>query len=229
MPVAPVTPAGFFYGDFTIDRARRRLICAREDHTEPTRHEPTNTLVALPMDGSESAGEVLASGHDFYSTPRVSPDGSTLAWLAWRHPQMPWDGTELWVADIAADGSLGTPARVAGSATESIYQPGWGPDGTLYFVSDRTGWWSLYRWDRSGRSVPVPVLREPIAGAEFGRPQWVTGTATWAFAGRSRMVASYTRRGRWHLATIDVEAGTLTNVVTDLQPQEWLAASDAYA
>ncbi len=232
-PVA-ITPEGFFYGDFTIDKKRRRLICVREDHTQADR-EPINTLVTLPMDGSMSAGDVLASGFDFYSTPRVSPDGSQLAWLSWRHPQMPWDGTELWVAPINDDGTLGTPKRIAGSESESIYQPGWGPDGALYFVSDKTGWWNLYRSDRSDgsdrsdRYGSVPVLREPVDRAEFGRPQWVFGTATWAFAGPSRIVASYTRDGRWHLATIDPVAGTLTNIATDVQPNEWLAASDAYA
>jgi dipeptidyl aminopeptidase/acylaminoacyl peptidase len=218
----PITPAGYVYGDFTLDKTRGRLICAREDHTEEGR-EPVNTLVALPMDGTESTGQVLASGYDFYATPRVSPDGSQLAWLSWRHPQMPWDGTELWVANIDRDGTLASPRRIAGSATESIYQPGWGPDGTLYFVSDRTGWWTLYRSDA------VPVLREPVERAEFGRPQWVFGTSTWAFAGPSRMVVSYTRDGAWHLATVDVESGDLTNIATDLRPHEWLAASDAYA
>ena len=231
----PITPEGFFYGDFTIDRTRHRLICAREDHTQPGR-EPASTLVSLPMDGSTSAGEVLASGYDFYSTPRVSPDGSRLAWLAWRHPQMPWDGTELWIASIREDGSLDKSRRVAGSESESIYQPGWGPDGTLYFVSDRTGWWNLYRSDSSGRSdrsdrsrSVQPVLNEPIERAEFGRPQWVFGTATWAFAGPSRIVASYTRDGRWHLALIDITTGTLANIATDVQPHEWLAASETYA
>ncbi len=219
----PITPSGFFYGDFTIDPGRRRLICVREDHTSPDR-EPVNTLVSLPMDGSSSAGEVLTSGYDFYSTPRVSQDGSTLAWLSWRHPQMPWDGTELWIAPIGEDGALGEPNLVAGSAEESIYQPGWGPDGALYFASDRSGWWSLYRFS----GTTQPVLRYPAEHAEFGRPQWIFGTATWAFAGPSRMVASYTRDGLWHLATIDLTEGTLTDIATDVQPQEWLATSDTY-
>ena len=235
----PITPEGCFYGDFTIDRKRRRLICVREDHTQADR-EPINTLVTLPMDGSMSAGDVLASGYDFYSTPRVSPDGSRLAWLSWRHPQMPWDGTELWVAQIDGEGRVGAPRRVAGSDKESIYQPGWGPDGTLYFVSDRTGWWNLYRSNVNGSDPNDPnvsngpndieaVLSEPPSRSEFGRPQWVFGTATWAFAGPSRIIASYTRDGRWHLAAIDPGAGTLTDIATDVQPHEWLAASDAYA
>jgi dienelactone hydrolase len=235
----PITPAGYFYGDFTLDRTRGRLICAREDHTVEGR-EPVNTLVALPMDGTESAGQVLASGFDFYATPRVSPDGSKLAWLAWRHPQMPWDGTELWVADLDADGSPGSQRRIAGSATESIYQPGWGPDGAVYFSGDRTGWWHLYRVNENANGPNVShdpnapngieaVIHNPPSRAEFGRPQWVFGTSTWAFAGLSRMIASYSRDGAWHLAAIDVESGTLTTIATDLHPHEWLAASDAYA
>jgi hypothetical protein len=111
----PLTPDGqCFYADFAFDPKRNRLIAVREDHGKAG-HEPQTTLVAIPLDGGESAGEVIASGYDFYSTPRVSPDGSTLAWLSWRHPQMPWDGTELWVADIAivTDGgsSIGGMAR----------------------------------------------------------------------------------------------------------------------
>ncbi len=199
----------------------------REDHTTPG-HEPITTLVSISLDGQPAAGgllpagNVLASGYDFYSTPRLSPDGSKLSWLAWRHPQMPWDGTELWVADAADAGALANPTLVAGSAHDSIYQPGWSPDGTLYFASDRTGWWNLYR----ARGARIePVLREPIDEAEFGRPQWLLGWATWAFADARRMVVTYVRRGRWHLATIDLSTGTLTNVATDLEPLEWLTAT----
>ena len=235
-PAYAVTPEGaWFYADAVIDAARRRLICVREDHgsmgrgpqSDPANHaEPTNTLVSIPLDGPPSAGDVLVSGDDFYSTPRLSPGGSQLAWISWRHPRMPWDGTELWVADIAADGSLANRRLVAGGETESIYQPGWSPAGELYFVSDRDGWWRLYRSDRSDVRG---VLSESPADAEFGQPQWIFGTSTWAFAGPSRMVVSYTRRGRWHLATIDVESGTLTDLPTDLAPHDWLVATPTHA
>ncbi len=175
----PLTPDGrWFYADATLDERRRRLIAVREDHSDPNR-EPVNTLVSISIDGPASAGEVIASGFDFYSTPRLSPDASRLAWLAWRHPQMPWDGTELWVADITEQGTLVDATRVAGGDAESIYQPGWTPDGQLYFVSDRDGWWKLYRLDKASSVV---VANAP-PGAEFGRPQWVFGTASWAPAG----------------------------------------------
>jgi len=146
---------------------------------------------------------VIVSGADFYSTPRLSPDGSSLAWLSWRHPLMPWEGTELWVAQVGASGALEEPARVAGGPNESIYQPGWSPDGTLYYVSDRDGWWKLYG---TGGADRLLISNAP-SDAEFGRPQWVFGTATWAFAGPSRLVVSYTRLGRWYLGFVDLATG----------------------
>ena len=217
----PVTPAGeFFYADFAIDRQRQQFICVREDHSR--QGEPVNTLVRIPLTGEPSAGDVIAEGYDFYSTPRLSPDGTRLAWMAWRHPQMPWDGTELWVADLTPDGALTNPRHIAGSATESIYQPGWSPDGVLYFVSDLDGWWKLYR--ARGDSVEA-VVRNPPAAAEFGRPQWVFGTATWAFADPDRIIAAFTRGGRWHLATVHVHTGLLSEVPAGIAPLEWIAAT----
>ena len=235
----PITPAGAWcYADFEVDARHQRLICVREDHTQEGR-EPINTLVGIPLgaadrlrDGrSAVAGDVLVSGADFYSTPRPSPDGCTLAWLSWSHPLMPWEGTELWVARIGASGRLEDPERVAGGPSESIYQPGWSPEGILYFVSDRSGWWRLYRatgGDGAARSIDA-VVRNPPPDAEFGRPQWVFGTATWAFAGPSMLVASYTRAGIWYLATIDVQSGALTDRATDLQPHDWMSADATHA
>ena len=100
----------WFYADCSIDPSRQRLVCVREDHTAKER-EPVTTLVSLPLAGPPAAGEVIVSGHDFYSTPRFSPDGSRLSWLAWRHPNMPWDGTELWVANVSDAGTLDQPRQ----------------------------------------------------------------------------------------------------------------------
>ena len=236
----PLTPEGaWFYADGVFDRRQQRLICVREDHTG-TGREPVNSLVAIALDGvpvgrpggepgskTLSPGDLLASGHDFYSTPRLSPDGSRLAWLCWNHPQMPWDGSELWVATVGADGSLHAPTRVAGGLDESIYQPGWSPDGVLHFVSDANGWWQIYRLDPAdANGVRSPVLSQPPRGAEFGRAQWALGTQTWAFAGRSRLVTSYTQGGRWHLAAADVTSGRLEPLCEDLEPHEWFAADE---
>jgi dipeptidyl aminopeptidase/acylaminoacyl peptidase len=225
-PPRALTPDGAYcYGDFTLDREHRRLICVREDHTEAGR-EAVTTLVGVSIDAAPD--EVLADGEDFYSTPRVSPDGARLCWLSWRHPRMPWDGTELWVADIGADGRLGEAVCVAGGAEESIYQPGWLPDGTLVFASDRDGWWRLYSAVAPFVGEPVtPVLRTPPPDTEFGRPQWLLGTATWVSIGTDQLIVSFTSGGRWHLGRVDVPFGTLTPIAPDLQPDEWLAASSS--
>ena len=174
-----------------------------------------------------TTGDVIASGYDFYSTPRISPDGSRLAWLSWRHPQMPWDGTELWVADIDASGALSGATRVAGGPSESIYQPGWSPDGTLYFVSDRDGWWKLYRWDGS---VSHAVMTNAAPDAEFGRPQWIFETATWAFAGPlANRGLVHEREADGTSAVVNVASGVMTSLAPGLEPREWLTATATHA
>jgi dipeptidyl aminopeptidase/acylaminoacyl peptidase len=203
----PITPEGALrYADGVVDRRRGRMVCVREDHTVAGR-EAANTLVSLDLEGRERA-QVLVSGNDFYTSPRLSPDGSQLAWLTWNHPNMPWDGTELWVGELRADGSLGRAERVAGGVDESIFQPEWSPDGVLYFISDRTGWWNLYRW-HDGHVEPVVEME-----AEFGRPQWVFGMSTYAFASADRIVCAYTDQGAWHLASLDTATARLTPVET---------------
>jgi dipeptidyl aminopeptidase/acylaminoacyl peptidase len=229
----PVTPAGdWFYADPIVDRSRRRLICVREDHSDPSR-EPLNAIVAIPLVGEPAAGDVLASGYDFYSTPRLSPDETRLSWISWRHPRMPWDGTELWVADVNTAGALERPRRVAGGDVESIYQPGWTPDGSLVFASDRDGWWRLYELvdpRQSGDAATIrAVLDTPPPEAEFGRPEWVFGTATWVPAGIGRLVVAYTSRGVWRLGIVDTRARTLRDVPIDLQPRDWLVATATHA
>ena len=219
----PLTPAGrWCYADYAVDPVRPRLLCVREDHTSRGR-EAVTTLVSVALDRPPAAATVIAAGHDFYSSPRFSPDGSRLVWLAWRHPDMPWDSTELWAADVGRDGRLGHQTLLAGGGDESVYQPGWSPDGTPYFVSDRTGWWNLYRF-RSGRAENV----HPMA-AEFGRPQWQLGTSTWAFADESRLLSAYLDDGRWHLASIDVRSGALVPIDVDVEPGDSIVATGTHA
>jgi len=202
----PATAPGLRYADGVIDDRRGRMICVREDHRVPGR-EAVNAIIGLDL-ASDGGGQVLVSGNDFYSSPRLSSDGSRLAWLTWNHPNMPWDGTELWVADVGADGLLGGAQRVAGSVDESIFQPEWSPDGVLHFVSDRTGWWNLYRW-RNGRVEPLCNME-----AEFGMPQWVFGMSTYGFERAGRIICSYTQHGTWHLAGLDTETGQLEPIET---------------
>jgi dipeptidyl aminopeptidase/acylaminoacyl peptidase len=194
----PFSPPGpYLYADGIVDPARRRIITVREDHA-PGAQAAHNTLVALPV--GEGPVRVLAEGADFYSTPRLSPDGGRLAWLSWNHPNMPWDGTDLWVAPIRPDGTLGPAVHVAGGPEESIFQPEWSPDGVLHFVSDRSGWWNLYRWDEAaGRADSLAPME-----AEFGRPQWVFRMSTYGFVDPRTIVCSYTVRGVWTLARLDV-------------------------
>jgi dipeptidyl aminopeptidase/acylaminoacyl peptidase len=209
-PQAITPEAALRYADFMLDTARGRLICIREDHRQTDR-EALNSLVAVPLDGGEQV--VIAEGNDFYASPRLSHDGRRLAWLAWKHPNMPWDGTELWLADVAADGSLINRQLVAGGPSESIFQPEWSPDGKLYFISDRTGWWNLYRL--RGRDVSPESLYQ--MDAEFGLPQWVFGMSTYAFNGPDEIICTYTRDGARSLARLDAATGGLHNINTDWQ------------
>ncbi len=126
----PAIPSGERYADACVTHDGHLLMCVREIHASES-PDATNELAVLPTDGSAEA-QTIASGHDFYSSPRISPDGRQLAWLTWDHPRMPWDGSELWVADLAADGSLSNEHRVAGGAEESIFQPEWSPAGELH-------------------------------------------------------------------------------------------------
>jgi len=205
----PVTPDGpWRYADGVIDAARRRWIGVREDHSVTP--YPDNAIVAVDLRRPGSDATVLADGHDFVSSPRLSPDGRRLAWLAWDHPNMPWVGTTLFVTEIGDDGlPRAAPAAVAGGPAESIFQPEWSPDGAaLTFVSDRTGWWNLYSFD-PGTGATRPLA--PMA-AEFGQPQWVFGMSTYAFAGPDRIVAAYSASGLGRLAVIALRSGRLTDL-----------------
>jgi dipeptidyl aminopeptidase/acylaminoacyl peptidase len=213
-PVA-LTPVGppdteWRYADGTIDLRRKRWIGVREEHTGAHGDHVENTIVAVSLDGdAPDAGAVMVSGHDFFSSPRLSPDGGFLAWLAWDHPTMPWVGTTLYLGEIDPRGVPARPAPIAGGAAESIFQPEWSPDGSaLYFVSDRTGWWNLYRYDVARRTVDPVAPRQ----AEFGQAQWAFGMSTYAVAGRNRIVAAYGDKGVGHLALIDLASNDLSDI-----------------
>jgi len=219
-----ITPAGpLRFADMIFDPDRNRLIAVREDHGGDG--EAVNTIVAIDLGVAEDGGTVLVSGADFLSNPRLSPDGGLLAWLQWHHPNMPWDGSELWVAEIAADGSVTSSSRVAGGQTESIYQPEWAADGTLYFVSDRSGWWNLYRCrlgtDRDEAVAPME--------AEFGAPAWVFGTTTYAFLDPQTMLVTYKQNDTAQLATIDTESLALTAIATPYGQLDDPCAADGNA
>jgi dipeptidyl aminopeptidase/acylaminoacyl peptidase len=211
-PPAPITPVGNFrYADCALDSARGRAICVREEHTAGGK-EPVDTLVAVDLQG-RAEPRVLAFGHDFFASPRVllrpQRDGEIgnakpdeLVWLTWDHPQMPWDGTDLWRAVIQRDGSLSRPEHVAGGPQESIFQPEWSPDGALHFVSDRSGYWNIYRWAPAKDGAPNGAAALAPMRADFGRAQFVFRLATYGFAG-NRIIATYQENGAGHIAAID--------------------------
>ncbi|MBW2280785.1 MAG: S9 family peptidase [Deltaproteobacteria bacterium] len=190
----PIEPSALRYADFELTRDGRRLYCVRESHEPGV--EARNELVCLDADGSGDPRAVV-SGHDFVAFPRLSPDGRRLAFTSWEHPQMPWDGTELWLADVRSDGSLGAPVRVAGGTDESLLQPVWSPDGVLHFVSDRSGWWNLYRAGESGIEALAP------RDAEFAQPQWGLAPASYAFLGDGRIVCAWSEDWRGRLGVLD--------------------------
>ena len=171
-----LTDEPYRYADGNFSPDGRFFYVVREDHTGEG--EAENTIVRIDLE-NPSNGEIVASGHDFYSNPRVSPNGKQLVWNCWDHPNMPWDTTELYVLNLESDDA---PQLVAGSNDESIFQPSWAPDGTLYFVSDISGWWNLYRLQDGDTEI---VLDKD---AEFGMPIWNLGFTTYCFLGDHQWV-----------------------------------------
>ena len=172
------------FADFVVDRARNRLVAIREDHELDTiaRHgEAENSLVAIDL--ASGAVTVLAAGADFFAAPRLSPDGRRLAWLEWSHPNLPWNGSELRLADVAADGSVGAATTVAGSSADWISQPRWSPDGVLHFVAEPNGWMNIHRLV-DGRADVVAEL-----DVEFAAPEWVFGMSSYGFLSDDSIVA----------------------------------------
>ena len=199
----PPVERGLRYADPDVSPDGERLACVRERHE--ANGEVANELVIMGTDGSDPT--VLASGRDFYASPRWSPDGSRIAYLGWDFPQMPWDGTELRIAEIGPDGAAVSERHVAGGLTESVFQPCWSPEGLVHFVSDRTNWWNLYRED-----APGAVTNLTPTDAEFGVPMWVFGYATYAFLSDGRIAVAYRREGVHHLALLDPGSGEMLDL-----------------
>ena len=207
----PLTPASALpdrqwrFADGVIDRSRRSWIGVREDHTVDG--EPVNTIVAVDLhQPGREPGRVLVGGHDFFASPRLSPDGRWLMWLTWDHPNLPWNGTTLWLSELDGAGRITEPRTIAGSGSESVLQPEWSPDGrAILFVSDPSGWWNLYRFDLALRTS------EPLApmAAEFGVPLWKLGARTYACAGTDRIVCAYSKAGLGQLAVLDLKGKAL--------------------
>lgn len=217
-PITPEPPAprSLRYADGCVTPDGRLIICVQEEHAPDG--QVHNRLVALPADGSAEP-RIIAEGHDFYSFPRVSPDGTRLVWTTWDHPRMPWDGTDLWIATLNQDGTLSDVRHLAGGTEESIFQPAWSPDGTLHLISDRTGWWNLYAL-HGGELTPLAPM-----DAEFGVPQWVFGLSTYDFLPDGRIACLYSQQGLTHLGVITPGSGRVEPVETSFTAFRYIHAA----
>jgi dipeptidyl aminopeptidase/acylaminoacyl peptidase len=200
VPLTPESDGSLRYADLVLDLPRQRLLAVREDHRGPG--EPVNTLVAIPLAGGPHEGEVLAAGHDFFAYPRPSPDGRSLAWLTWDHPDMPWDATTLWLAELDGAGRPMDPRAVESGIEESLVQPEWSPDGRLHVMSDRSDFWSLYRVEDLALA-PVALIAAELAG-----PLWQLGARWYDFVAAGTVLAVATERGVSRLTLLDLAAGT---------------------
>lgn len=201
----PLTPeSSLRYADFVLDKTRNRLICVAEDHSNP-HTEAENKIVTIDL----TTGEVktLVEGADFYSSPRLSPHNSQLAWLQWHHPNMPWDATQLYLADINSHGDVINLELVAGGKDESVCQPEFSPEGTLYFSCDRRNWWNIYRREAKGEIISLYAL-----DAEFGYPHWVFGESIYGFADDDTIICTYIQDGISHLASLHTKNKSLTDL-----------------
>jgi len=204
-----ITPEGAYrYADFCYDHNRARLIVVCEDCSlDP--HQPTSAIIALDASGGEI--DMLAQGADFYSNPRLSPNGNQLSYLRWNHPNMPWDGTECMLLELDQPGNVIRTSIIAGSAQESIFQPQWSPTGELFFVSDRSNWWNIYRWDGTTSHTLY------AAPAEFATPQWVFGMSCYGFLSDTEIFCCFSQQGFWQLGVINTATNTLTTISTDFR------------
>jgi dipeptidyl aminopeptidase/acylaminoacyl peptidase len=194
-PRSLTTGTGLRFADMRIDAPRHRVLTVLEDHRADGL-EPANSIVTVDLD--DGVVTPLVDGHDFFSHPRLSPDGAMLSWLTWDRPNMPWDGSQLWVGRLDDDGSVSSTDLVAGGSRESIASPAWAPDGSLVFVSDRSGWWNLYRWRPGTPGIEALAPME----AEFAVPQWVLGQRQFGFDTRGRIIAIARSRGRDRLLVL---------------------------
>ena len=222
-PQALTSAGDVRYADGTLDQTRGRIIYVREDHRN-TGVEAVNSIASVNIEPGDDFGSVLVEGNDFYSSPRLSPDGTQLAWLTWNHPNMPWDGCELWVGEFGEDGKIASMRWVAGGAAESIFQPEWSPDGVLYFASDRSGWWNLERISPEGDIENVYQAK-----GELGMAQWMLGMSSYAFASADQIVCSHIEQGVSTLGTIDVPSGKYTSIDCPYTDIQYLRAANGQA
>lgn len=214
----PITPdAPLRFAGCALDEGRNRLLCIREDHRAPG--EPSNALVALATD-AVSEGDVLFSGTDFVSQPRLSSDGAKITFVSWMHPNMPWDNTALHSATFAEDGSLENLRQHNPGKSEAVLDPQWSPDGALIALSDRDNWWQPYRVD----GETFTPLGATLLGHEVGGPAWSIGGRyvypmpsgdVLFIAARGSVESLYLLRTTGELKRIDIDAVSFGSIVAE--------------
>nr|WP_258405114.1 prolyl oligopeptidase family serine peptidase [Shewanella psychrotolerans] len=217
-PVA-ITPEDTRHADCVSFPKGSRVICVREDHRHQTL--PKASIVALNLN-FVNEGQTLVSGKDFYAAPRISPDNKQIAWISWQQPNMPWDNTELWMADIDAEGVLTNERQLLKGYQGAITQPLFSPSGELFFIADFDNWWNLYRVKPDGS--PEKLLD---MGAEFAVPDWYLGNHNYAFESDSKIVAGYMSKGITSLIRIDIDTGTFESIAAEFaQVKQVIKAAD---
>lgn len=193
------------FADYNFDRKRKLLFCVMETHGEKE-HDVANSIVSINEKGEITE---IASGADFYMSPRISPDGRFACYVQWNHPNMPWDESELYLAQLDEAGKPTCVERVAGGKELSVSQPQWGYDGTLYFANEETGYWNLYKiaaehlresLSKDLYSKAVPVLNEQ---REHALPAWVFGMSSYAPLKDGGVLLSANDRGSWELVLLE--------------------------
>lgn len=200
----PITPDdGSRYADMQVDATSKRLVCVRECHQ--TGSEPTNSVVSISIEAPYTQ-TVLADGHDFFAYPRVGPDGTKLAYIAWDHPNMPWDDVQLYCVDLAGDELVSQPKRLNPDIDESVVDLQWSPNGELFFIADRSGWWNLYRWN--GSTITHLIDKS----CEFAGPLWSLGQRNYGFLSDRTALVSYGEDNKAALAVLDLDTLSLTPI-----------------
>jgi len=207
------------FADFLYDNKYHRLIAICETHTQKT---VTNSIVSIDV----SNGQIitLEQGNDFYASPRLNSSANRLCWQSWNHPNMPWDGNQLWLADIDHEGKIARTRHIAGATEISVFQPQWSPDDVLYYISDDTGWWHLYRYHDTSTAPHIEQLTE--GEKEFGLPQWVFAQSTYAFINHSQILCCYQSGSETTLALLSLDGqATLTPVESEWQEYSNITAN----
>ena len=205
-PIAITQKGPWRFADLIVDAQHQRLIAVCEEHQD--QQEAENYLVTIALNDDRASIKKLQSGADFYAYPRLSPDQTRLCWIQWSHPNMPWDSSELCLANLSQIG-ISKPRVIAGSqGDEAIFQPHWSPDNNLYFVSDKTNWWNIYRFDGS-KNMPVLAL-----DGEFATPLWQFGMATYDFIDTNTIACLWTDKGLWHSGFIDIATAQLSPIIS---------------